>query len=65
VRPISTKTDNGFYIYHDKCKIHFRVVTKMWLGLQADYELRLARYERIRQIETCFSGFKTAMKITY
>src|ERR1044072_4216495 len=29
----------------------FRTTAEMWTGLQADYELRLARYKKERQIE--------------
>src|SRR5438105_11467876 len=30
---------------------YFGTTAEMWAGLQADYELRLARYEKERQIE--------------
>ncbi len=30
---------------------YFGTSAEMWTGLQADYDLRLARYERERQIE--------------
>jgi antitoxin HigA-1 len=30
---------------------YFGTTAEMWIGLQSDYELRLARYERARQIE--------------
>jgi len=30
---------------------YFRTSAEMWTGLQADYDLRLARYEKERQIE--------------
>jgi addiction module HigA family antidote len=30
---------------------YFATSAEMWTGLQADYDLRLARYERERQIE--------------
>jgi addiction module HigA family antidote len=29
----------------------FSTTAEMWIGLQADYDLRLARYEKQRQIE--------------
>jgi antitoxin HigA-1 len=31
---------------------YFGTTAEMWLGLQADYDLRLARYERESQIES-------------
>ena len=30
---------------------YFRTSAEMWMGLQADYELRLARYETQAEIE--------------
>jgi antitoxin HigA-1 len=30
---------------------HFGTTAEMWTGLQADYDLRLARFEKERQIE--------------
>ena len=30
---------------------YFNTTAEMWAGLQADYDLRLVRYERERQIE--------------
>ena len=30
---------------------YFGTTAEMWAGLQADYDLRLARYERLQQIE--------------
>jgi antitoxin HigA-1 len=30
---------------------YFCTTAEMWIGLQTDYELRLARYEKSRQIE--------------
>jgi len=30
---------------------YFDTTAEMWTGLQADYDLRLARYEKQRQIE--------------
>lgn len=30
---------------------YFGTTAEMWIGLQADYDLRLARYQKARQIE--------------
>lgn len=30
---------------------YFETTAELWIGLQSDYDLRLARYEKQRQIE--------------
>jgi len=42
---------------------HFGNSAEFWTGLQADYELRRARYEAERQIEREVSPLRTAVPV--
>ena len=43
---------------------YFGTTAEMWAGLQADYDLRLARYEKLRQIERDVEPLGTLLPAT-
>src|SRR5208283_4238559 len=43
---------------------YFGTTAEMWTGLQADYDLRLARYEKVRQIERDVEPLGTLQPVT-